>query len=97
RALHAELPQLARRLGREAVGGVLTALGKLVGRARELGLELAQDTLVLGQDRFVAAQVLELARRVLAKRQHRRLRVAVLPLEAREDIEALVDRLEAAR
>ena len=42
----------------------------------------------------MASQALELDRRRVAKREHRRFRVAVFPLEPRDRVEALVDGLE---
>src|SRR5215470_6855050 len=95
-ALHAELAKLARRLAGELLGAILPALGELVGGGRELRLELAEDPLVLGQDLLVAPEALELTGGLVAEREYRRLGVTVLPLEPRERIEPLVERLEPA-
>src|SRR5882724_3912162 len=95
-SLHAELPQLARSLRGEGLGGEPATVRERDRRLRELRVQLAEHTLLLGQDLLVTAQALQLDRRLLPEREHRRLRVAVLPFEAREDVEALVHRFEPA-
>src|SRR5947199_7122728 len=92
--LHAELSKLARRDTGEALGGVMTPLRELVACRRKLRVQRAERALLLGQDRLVTAEPLELGRRLVPERQHRGLGVAVLPLEPRERVEALVDRFE---
>ncbi len=74
----------------------MPALCELVRAPRELRVELADQALLPGQDLLVTAQALELARRLVAEREHRRFRIAVFPLEARERVEPLVDGLEPA-
>src|SRR5947207_2446292 len=67
---------------------------KRAGGLGELGLELGQQALLLGQDLLVPREAIELGGDLVAEREHRRLRVAVLAPETREDVQALVDRLE---
>src|SRR5215470_6007425 len=96
-AVHAELAELAHGFPGEALGGVVAALGELVRGPGQLRLELTHGALLTRQDLFVSAQTLELAGRRGAKREHRRLGIAVLALEPRERVEPLVDRLEPPR
>src|SRR5439155_1137483 len=81
RGLHPGLGELARRHAGESLGRVVAALRELVRGARKLRVELAEHALLLGQNFFVSAQALELARRLGAEREHRRFGVAVLALE----------------
>src|SRR3989442_2412802 len=92
--LHAELPKLARGDTGEALGGLMATLRELVACRRKLRVQLAEHPLLLGQDLLVTTQPLELGRRLVPEREHRGLRVTVLPLEPREHVEALVDRFE---
>src|SRR5260370_247552 len=94
RALHPEGAQLALDLGRQALARGAATLGELVGGLGELGVQLGQEPLLLRQDLLVTPEAVELGRRPVAECKHRLLRVAVLALEPRQRVQALVDRLE---
>src|SRR5207244_9638582 len=72
-------------------------LGERGGRLGQLGMELTQPPLLRGEDLLVAREAVELGGDLVAELEHRLLGVAVLPLEAREGVEPLVDPLESAR
>src|SRR5439155_926570 len=70
-------------------------LGERRGRLPELGLELAEPPLLGREDLLVAREPVELGDDLVAELEHRLLGIAVFPLEARERVEPLVDRLQA--
>ena len=59
-------------------------------------MELAQPPLLRGEDLLVAREAVELGGDLVAELEHRLLGVAVLPLEAREGVEPLVERHRVA-
>src|SRR5439155_743406 len=58
-------------------------------------LELAEPPLLGREDLLVAREPVELGDDLVAELEHRLLGIAVFPLEARERVEPLVDRLQA--
>src|SRR3989441_1032228 len=96
RALHAERAQRLLHLPGQPGGGCPAALGQRGGGATELGRQLAQHALLRGQQLLVALQALEVAGGLGAEGQHRLLAVAVLPLQPRQRVEALVDGVQAS-
>src|SRR5882724_8885006 len=89
-----QLAQLALRLAGEPVGGRATTLRERDGGSGELGLQLREQSLLLGQDLLVAIELLELDGSPFPKREHRRFGIPVFPLEPGERVEALVHRLQ---
>src|SRR5213594_3081166 len=96
-ALHSERPQLSLHGRSQALRRSPPPLGERGGRLGQLGMELAQPPLLRGEDLLVAREAVELGGDLVAELEHRLLGVAVLPLEAREGVEPLVDPLESAR
>src|SRR5436309_4236269 len=96
-ALHAELPQLTLHGRREPRGGVAPRAAESARGRRHLGFELREPPFVLAQQLLVALQPVELGRGLGAEAEHRLLAVAVLALEPRERVQAVVDRLKPAR
>src|SRR6059036_783876 len=96
-ALHSERPQLSLHGRSQALRRSPPPLGERRGRLGQLGMELAQPPLLRGEDLLVAREAVELGGDLVAELDHRLLGVAVLPLEAREGVEPLVDPLESAR
>ena len=95
--LHPEGPHLTLGLRPEPFGGRPPPLRERAGRLAELAMELAERALLRGQDLLVAREAVELRGDLLPEAEHRLFGVAVLALQAREDVEALVDRLEPPR
>src|SRR5213083_2045158 len=94
-ALHAERAQLPLHGGPQTLRRGPPPLGERRGRLPELGLELAEPPLLGREDLLVAREPVELGDDLVAELEHRLLGIAVFPLEARERVEPLVDRLQA--
>ena len=97
RAIHTESADLALRLRREGLRRRRPPLGELGGGGGELGLDLSERPLLGRQQLVVPLQPVQLRGGVVAELHHRLFGVAVLSLEARQRVEALLDRFETAR
>src|SRR5213594_97411 len=75
---------------------VLTRLKRKYGDTEEAMLKF-RDEVAAELDRFARHEEIKLGGDLVAELEHRLLGVAVLPLEAREGVEPLVDPLESAR
>src|SRR5207245_1670463 len=77
--LHPELSQLALRLPSEPFRRGAPPVRERYRRLRELHAQLAEHPLLLGQELLVTTQAVELDRRILPDREHRRPRVTAPP------------------
>src|SRR5215470_5679057 len=94
RPLHAELPQLALHPRRQLRRRLPPRRAQSTRASVHFGLKISEAPLVLHQQLFVPLQPVELGGDLGAKLQHRLLRIPVLPLEADERVEPVVDRVE---
>ena len=95
-AIHPESTDLPLGLGRERARRARAAFGQPRRRRAELVPDLAERPLLRGQELLVALQSVQLRRSVLTEAQHGLFGIAVLPLQACEGIEPVVDRFETA-